>query len=231
MSELLKDNRDFVLPGDEIVNSIDYLPGKNCFREGNSIYSKRIGIVNVKGRVISIIPLCGVYFPKAGDMVIGEVRDIHSAGWVIDINSIGEAFLPLSGVREFIDTTKTELSRYYAVGDVLYAKINHANAHTIQLSMQDPRSRKFRSGRIVTMNPAKVPRLIGKEGSMINMIKDRSGCRINVGQNGLVWFEGERENLVVDSISLIEREAAMDGLTDKVSAMLNGSAGPRSDLQ
>jgi exosome complex component RRP4 len=125
-------------------------------------------------------------------------------------------------VREFIDTTKSDLSRFYNVKDVIYAKVNHANAHTIQLSMQDPRARKFRSGRIVTMSPSKVPRLIGKEGSMINLIKDHAKCRINVGQNGIVWFEGEREEVVVDAIKLIEREAAMGGLTDKVSAMLNG---------
>ncbi len=220
MSELKKQNREFVLPGEEIVNSIDYLPGKNCFREGNSILSKRIGIVNVKGRVISVIPLSGVYVPRGGDMVIGKIEDIQSSGWIVNINSISDAYLPLSGVREFIDTTKTDLSRFYAVGDVIYGKINYANSHTIHLSMQDPRARKFRSGRIVAMSPAKVPRLIGKEGSMINMIKDAALCRINVGQNGLVWFEGEKEDHVVDAIKLIEREASLDGLTDKVSAML-----------
>ena len=154
--------------------------------------------------MISIIPLSGVYIPRPGDMVIGKVKDIHSAGWVININSVGEAFLPLSGVREFIDTTKTDLARFYDVNDVVYAKINHANSHTIQLSMQDPRARKFNSGRIMTMSPSKVPRLIGKEGSMINMIKDHSGCRINVGQNGLVWFEGDKEDVVVNAIGLIE---------------------------
>ena len=57
---------------------------------------------------------------------------------------------------------------------------------------------------------------------MINMIKNSSGCRINVGQNGMVWFEGDHEDLVVDSVRLIENEAAREGLTDKVSSMLNG---------
>jgi exosome complex component RRP4 len=223
MTEMIKDNRDFVLPGEEIVNSIDFLPGKNCFREGNSIYSKRIGLVNVKGRVISVIPLSGVYVPRAGDMVIGRVEDIQSSGWNIDINSVSDAYLPLSGVREFIDTTKTDLSKFYTVGDVIYGKINHANSHTIQISMQDPRARKFRSGRIVTMSPSKVPRLIGKEGSMINLIKDSAGCRINVGQNGLVWFEGDNEDKVVDAINLIEKDASLNGLTEKVSAMLKGA--------
>jgi exosome complex component RRP4 len=223
MSDLKKQSREFVLPGEEIVNSIDYLPGKNCFREGNSILSKRIGLVNVKGRVISVIPLSGVYVPRGGDMVIGKVEDIQSSGWIVNINSISDAYLPLSGVREFIDTTKTDLSRFYAVGDVIYGKINYANSHTIHLSMQDPRARKFRSGRILSMSPSKVPRLIGKEGSMINMIKDAAACRINVGQNGLVWFEGEKEDRVVDAIKLIEREASLDGLTDKISSMLKAA--------
>ena len=53
--------------------------------------------------MISVIPLSGVYVPKGGDMVIGKVQDIQSSGWVIDINSISDAYLPLSGVREFID--------------------------------------------------------------------------------------------------------------------------------
>ena len=84
-------------------------------------------------------------------------------------------------------------------------------------------TRKFRSGRILNMSPSKVPRLIGKEGSMINMIKDAAACRINVGQNGLVWFEGEKEDRVVGAIKLIEREASLDGLTDKVSSMLQAA--------
>jgi exosome complex component RRP4 len=222
MSEFNKNDREIVIPGDEVINSIDYLPGRNCFREGNSIYAKRIGMVSVKGRVISVIPLSGVYVPRAGDMVIGRVEDIQSSGWVVDIKSTSDAYLPLSGVREFIDTSKTDLSRFYTVGDVIYAKINHANSHTIQLSMQDPRSRKFRSGRIISLNSAKVPRLIGKDGSMITMIKDKSRSRINVGQNGLVWFEGEKEDLVIEAVRLIETEATREGLTDRVSSMLNG---------
>jgi exosome complex component RRP4 len=220
MSELLKNERELVIPGDEIIKSMDYLPGRNCFREGDSIYAKKLGLVSVNRRVISVIPLSGVYIPKPGDMVIGEVIDIQNNGWVVDIKSVNEAFLPLSGVREYIDTSKTDLSKVYGMGDVVYAKISGTNSTSVYLSMQDPRSRKFRSGRIVRMSPAKVPRLIGKEGSMINLIKDKTQSSINIGQNGLVWFEGESEDKVLESIRLIEREAITDGLTDKVSKLL-----------
>jgi exosome complex component RRP4 len=229
MAEFIKKERDFVVPGDEIINSMDYLPGRNCLREGNSIYAKRLGIVNVDGRVISVIPLTGVYFPRIGDMVIGEVEDVQSNGWVVNINSAHSAYLPLSGVREFIDTSKTDLSRVYGVGEVIYANINSVvSANSIHLSMQDPRCRKFRSGRIVRMNPSKIPRLIGRQGSMIMMIKDLTGCRINVGQNGIICIEGEKEDLVIKAIEVIEHESQSEGLTDKISMLLGGSKTPKA---
>ena len=57
--EMLKNERDFVVPGDEIVKSMDYLPGKYTFREGDSIFAKRLGVVSMSGRVVSVIPLSG----------------------------------------------------------------------------------------------------------------------------------------------------------------------------
>jgi len=216
MVDLIKKDRELVIPGDEIIRSMDYLPGKNAFRDGDSICAKKLGLVSVNGRVISVIPLSGVYIPKAGDMVMGEVIDIQNNGWVIDIKSVNEGFLPLSGVREFIDTSKTDMSKVYGLGDVVYAKISAASSNSVYLTMQDTRSRKIRSGRVFKMSPAKVPRLIGKEGSMIKLIKDKTGCRISIGQNGLVWFEGDKEDGVIDAIKLIERESVTDGLTDKI---------------
>lgn len=217
---LLKKERDFVVPGDRIVQSLDYLPGRNSYREGDSIFAKRLGLVSVVNRVVSVIPLAGPYVPKVGDMVIGEVEEIQSNGWIINISGVYTAYMPLSGVREYIDTTRSQLSHYYGIGDVLYAKVSGANADSVQVSMQDTRARKFKTGRILTISPAKVPRLIGKEGSMIITIKERTGCRITVGQNGIIWIEGEKEDLAIEAINLVDREAAYEGLTDKVIKLL-----------
>ncbi|MFQ5648266.1 MAG: KH domain-containing protein, partial [Candidatus Aenigmatarchaeota archaeon] len=160
--------------------------------------------------------------PRVGDMVIAQVVDIQSNGWVLEIGAPHDAFMPLSGVREYIDTTKTALSSVYAMDDVLYAKVNSAQGDSIHLSMQDPRARKLRGGRIVKINPAKVPRLIGKAGSMVSMIKNKTDCKINIGQNGLVWFEGGKEELVLKAIEMVEEKAYTDGLTDKISKLLEG---------
>jgi exosome complex component RRP4 len=218
------EEKKIIIPGEEIISSMDYLPGRNCYREGNSIYSKKLGIIHLMNRVISVIPLSGVYIPKSGDMVIGEVVDIHSNGWVVDIKSTHDAYLPLSGVRRFIDTNKTDLSTVYAIGDVLYAKISSSSADSTHLSMQDIRAKKFISGRFYTINTAKVPRVIGKEGSMIKMIKDKTDCRISVGQNGTIWFEGGDEKRTIEILDVIQSEAHKNGLTNKISGMFNSSS-------
>ncbi|MEE9406034.1 MAG: exosome complex RNA-binding protein Rrp4 [Candidatus Aenigmarchaeota archaeon] len=222
MTELIKKEREFVVPGDEIVKSMDYLPGRNCFREGDAICARKIGLVSLSGRVISVIPLNGAYVPKVGDMVIATVEDIPGTrGWVMNINSPYRAFLPLSGVRDFIDTNRTSLDSVYRIGDVLYAKIHSISGiDMIDISMQDPRARKLRGGRIIKINPSKVPRMIGKQGSMISMIKDRTASRISIGQNGYLWMEGGDEKKVMEAIDMIDREAYMNGLTDKVSKLL-----------
>ena len=223
-------DREFVVPGDIIVDSMEYLPGRSCFREGNSIISKRVGMVNLEGRVISVIPFRGIYMPAREDMVIGEVKDVQSNGWVVDINCPYQAYLPLSGVRGYIDSSKTDMSKIYDVGDMIYAKVNMVNASkSVHLSMQDRICRKFLGGRILSVNPAKVPRIIGKRGSMIDMIKNKTGTRIVVGQNGIVWMEGEMEGLVLRIIKIIEDESHKEGLTNKVEKILEEETGGISE--
>jgi exosome complex component RRP4 len=215
----LKKNREFVIPGDEIVKSLDYLPGKNCFRDGESIITKRIGLVSAENRVVSVIPLNGVYIPSVGDMVIGDIIDIQgNSGWVVDIGSPFEAFLPLSGVREYI-SQRSDLSKIYNIGETIYAKVHAMSGSSVYLSMHDVMARKFREGMVIRMNPMKVPRLIGKQGSMINTIKDKTGARISVGQNGLVWVD-ENFDLIKEVVELIEKECFTEGLTDRVTKFL-----------
>lgn len=218
-----KTEKKVVLPGDEIIKSMDYLPGRNCFREGEVIYSKKIGVVYYKGRVIEVVPLSGIYMPQVGDMVIGRVEDFSHAGWKIDINCPYEAFLPLAGVRGFIEPSKTDISKIYDVGDVLYTKITEVSPQkNIRVTMKHPNARKFREGRVVKISSVKVPRLIGKNGSMINTIKEKTGCRISVGQNGFVWLQGEKEDLAVMAINEIEKKSQISGLTEHIGKMLGG---------
>lgn len=227
---LLKKERDFVVPGDRIVDSMEFLPGKNCFREGNSVYSKKLGLVSVMGRVVSVIPLNSVYSPRYDDMVIGEVTAINDNGWVVDINCPYHTLLPLSEVREYIDPAKTDMARMYNIGDMLYCRVSQVSiAKRIDVSMRDQRTKKLHGGMIIRVNPAKVPRIIGRQGSMIGMVKDKTGCMITAGQNGLVWLMGEKpvQDLAIEAIRTIEREAHREGLTDMIGQMLDKAEGQK----
>lgn len=216
-------DRKVVLPGDKIIESMDYLPGRNCFREANSIYSKRLGVVYYKGRVIEVIPLSGAYMPEVGDMVIGTVVEVQYNGWQVDINCPYKAYLPLAGVRGFIEPSKTDISKIYGVGDVIYAKVSEVTPmKDIRITMKDPKTRKFEDGRVVKVSPVKVPRVIGKQGSMINTIKDKTDCRISVGQNGIIWLQGEKEDLAAKAINEIENNSQIPGLTDHIGKLLGG---------
>jgi exosome complex component RRP4 len=220
-TETKQRERKIVLPGDIIIESMDYLPGRNCFREGSSIYSKRLGVVYYKGRVIEVVPLSGKYMPEVDDMVIGTVEEVQYSGWNININSPYRAFLSLAGVRGFIDQNKTDLSKIYAIGDVIYARVSEVTPQKdIRISMKDTNARKFENGRVLSVSPVKVPRVIGKQGSMINMIKEKTGCRISVGQNGVIWIQGEKEDLAAKAIREIQENSQIAGLTDHISKLL-----------
>lgn len=218
--ELLKKEHDFVVPGDKVVSSMEYLPGRNCFRDGDSVFSKRLGIVHVENHVISVVPLSGAYTPQMGDMVIGEVEDIQSNGWFIDINFPASTYLPLSGVSGYV-RAGTDLTRIYNIGELIYAKVASCTRQGVNLSMQDMRCRKLIGCKVISIDPVKVPRLIGRAGSMISMIKNKTGCNINVGQNGIVCLQGGLDELATKVIRIIEKDSHQEGLTDKIEKLLN----------
>lgn len=224
MSELLVKEKDIVSPGDVVAKGLDYLPGQGCYRANEEIKAKVLGIVRLKERLISITPFAGVYNPKVGDGIIGLIQDMQTTFWIVDINSPYDAILSLGeAVGEFVDITKTDISRYYDIGDIIYAKVlNVTKTKLVQLTMNDYRAKKLKGGRMLTITSAKVPRLIGKEGSMIELIKQKTGCQISVGQNGIVWLQGENEGLATEAILAIERNSHIAGLTDKITALLEG---------
>jgi len=224
MSELLVKDREFVTPGDVLATGLDYLPGNGCYREKDEIKSKLLGLVKLKERYISIIPLAGVYSPRQGDGIIGVITDLQPNMWIVDINSPYDAILLISEAsNDFIDTRRRDLSSYYDIGDIIYAKIlSVTKSKHITLTMKDRKTKKLISGKIMSITPSKVPRLIGKMGSMIELIKTKTNCQIVVGQNGVVWIKGEKESLASKAIKLIESEAHIEGLTDKVTKLLEG---------
>jgi exosome complex component RRP4 len=160
-----------------------------------------------------------------GDIIIGKVISTSIVSWKIDTNSAYEASLHASSVldRSF-NPLKDDIRKQFDVGDLLAAEVIAFNrTRDPVLSIKGRGLGKLRGGRIIEIHPAKVPRLIGRKGSMINLIKNETNSRITIGQNGLVWVSGkdnETELLIEKLIRKIEKEAHTSGLTDRIKELI-----------
>ncbi|MBD3253250.1 RNA-binding protein [Candidatus Pacearchaeota archaeon] len=212
--------RKIVIPGETIVSGDDYLPGDFTKKEHEDIVANRYGLAEVSGRVVRLIPISGVFEPRRGNTVIGRVEDTTFNGWIIDIGGPYSSFLPLAECPRFIN--KNDISEFAGIGDVMSVKIQSVKKGSIDLTLKSRGLGKLEGGRIIKVNPHKVPRVIGKEGSMINLIKNQTKTEITVGQNGYIWIRGDLdgESKAVDAIGLVVEEAISNGLTEKVEDFL-----------
>ncbi len=224
MSKILVQEKDIVIPGEVLAEGMDYLPGDNTYREDDKIYSKVIGLANLTGRVLKVTPLAGPYVLKVGDKIIGTVTDIAFSGWRIDTATAYSAMLNVKDATSRFIRKEEDLSKILAIGDNVVVKIiNVTSQNLIDLTMKEPGLHKISGGRIISIDSQKVPRVIGKKGSMIMVIKDKTGCDITVGQNGLIWLRGtaEGEYFAEQAIKLIEQKSHQDGLTEKIEKFLD----------
>ena len=228
MSKLIAKEKDIVVPGEVLAEGMDNLPSMGTYREGDKILAGRLGMVHIDGRIIKLIPMSGKYNPKRGDVIICEVMDINFGGWRVNTNSAYSAMLSMrDGTSEFIQKG-ADLTQYFNLGEHIIAQVvNVTSQKLIDLTMKGPGLHKLTGGRIIEVSPYKVPRVIGKQGSMVSMIKRATNCQVVVGQNGLVWIHGkpEGELLVEQSIRKIEKESHLSGLTDAMQKFLEKETG------
>lgn len=221
-----KIERRIVIPGEVIVKGEDYLPGEGTEKKGDEIITIRYGLAEESNRLVKVIALSGIYEPRRGNMVIGKVENITFYGWVINLDSPEGAFLPLQEVPKYVD--KDRLHEILDIGDLVVAKIIGVTSRGIDLTIKSRGLGKIDEGIIIKINSNKVPRVIGKEGSMINLIKKESDCNITVGQNGLIWIKGnkiEDELLVKKAIMFVNERSFTSGLTDEVKKWFEKNKG------
>ncbi len=217
-------NRELVVPG-QLIAEGGYSIHEGVFREGSSIYSSVVGLVDVRGHDISVIPLRSRYVPRRGDVVIGVVVDTHASGWILDLNSPYDGNLFVSNLlQRKVDLSREDISQYLGVGDVVVVEIMDVDERMrVLLEASGPGMGRITSGKLVEITPAKIPRVIGKKGSMLATLQNTSGCKLRVGRNGriMVWGEDTHMvNAVVEALLMIEREAHLSGLTDRVHQFL-----------
>lgn len=221
--EAKEESKDIVIPGEYLGEKQGRKIGKDAYYEGEKVFAGVLGIPRVNENEIIVIPLSGVYSPYVGDKVVALIESVEISGWGIDINCPYSAFLPLSeGVSDFVDTDRVDLSRYFDVGDVIFCTISKVTRNkTIRVSMREVGARKLYGGVLIKVNPTKVPRIIGKAGSMIMMIKEKTKCDIYTGQNGIIWIRGDDKAKAIEAIMMIDRQSHISGLTEKIEKFLS----------
>jgi exosome complex component RRP4 len=214
------EKKQLVTPG-ELLAEGEYLPGENTYMEQNKIYASRIGLVDTDNKKVNVVALRAFYVPKMGDIVIGTVLEVGFNGWTIDIKAPYTALLRASDVlaRPF-KPQNDELSAVLNAGDLIVANP--------QLTVGEPGLGKITRGQLLHVTPTKIPRVIGRKGSMISMIKQETGCQIILGLNGVILVTGktlEDEELAIEVIKKIEQESHTSGLTDRITQLLKERKG------
>jgi len=212
--------RDIVVPGD-IVADGDFKAGEGTFLDGNRLIANVVGLVNINGKSIYITSLQGTYRPREGDIVIGQVVDSSLRTWKVDICAPWSAVLPLSNaVSRRYDSNKSDPQSIFRVGEYILARvISFDRIQGPTLTVLERGLGRLTRGRVVNMLPSKIPRLVGRKQSMIDMIENETGARVEIGQNGVIWINAptlEDEILVERVTAMIERESHTTGLTDRV---------------
>jgi len=216
-----KQTRELVLPGDEVGKGKDKAgPGTKAI--GDVIVAVQSGILDRRGDRIGIIPMNGSYEPRPGDTVVGVVAEANPGNWIIDIKAPWLAPLHVSEAPWRVDFGET--TEYLKVGDAILCKILFVDEQKkVQVTLKDRNLTKLEGGELMEVPPVKVARVIGKNGSMLNLIKSYVECWLYVGQNGRIWLNGEPGEVLLakETITLICNEAHLSGLTDRVRGFLD----------
>ncbi|MEM4389921.1 MAG: exosome complex protein Rrp4 [Candidatus Micrarchaeia archaeon] len=191
-----------VVPGEKLFDAPKYIPG--AYVEGGKTYSSILALFNEEE--LRLVPLCGPYIPAIDDIVVGVVEEVKFAGYTVEIKSAYRGFLSTKETRD-----------EFRLGDVIVARVKGVDeVNNVQLV----EARKLVGGEIVEITAAKVPRVIGRKRSMLNLIREATKSEIIIGNNGRAWIKGGNTSLATQALLKIEKEAHTKGLTDRMAEFL-----------
>lgn len=188
--------KSIVVPGEPVDDKVTSF----AFREKGAAFSMVLGLRSQKNGLTKVVPLHGKYLANPGDLIIGIVSGVKHGGCVVDINSPYEAFL----------RTEYEGFRF---GDIISAKVYEVN-EVREASLGD--DRRLTDGEVIEISPVRVMRVIGKDNSMLNLLREKTKTMIFVGKNGRVWLKGGDIQKAKEAVFKIEREAHSTGLTKRM---------------
>ena len=214
----------FVLPGDVIVTG-DYRPEQNVILDGDRLMSTAVGFSEIEDNLVTVTPLTGLYTPKTDDLVIGKIVSHNALSWEVDINSYYPGILTAFDIfGKDYSASRDDLSLKLNTGDIILARIANVNSRDPLLTIAGENLGKIDSGELIKISPSKIPRLIGKHGSMIQTIEASTNISITVGQNGLIIFKYDNSTGLKNAIASIKMIAMTyedANIEEKIQNILN----------
>ena len=230
--------REVVVPG-QLLAEGRYRASFGTYDEEGKIFSSLLGLAELRGNTVKVVALEGAYIPKEGDLVIGTINIVAGNNWKVNIGGPYGASLHANNAlrRPYSE----DISEYMNIGDVIAAEVIAFDRGSGPfLGMKGRDLRVLQGGMILDVSSAKIPRIIGRRGSMINMIQDHLNIETMVGQNGRIWIRApstEVLRLAIKAFKTIEAQAHTSKLTDRISEMLaeematiKGSSKPEEEV-
>ena len=226
--KLFVKQRDLVVPGQLIAEGdIGVTTPTYINKIGSKLYSTVIGLVNIdeERKSLGIIPLEGFYYPSPEDLVIGVIKNVGITSWEVDIRAPFTAILYAADLLgRPINPAKEDLSQYLDVGDMILAKVEvFDRTRDPILTTKGKGLGKITKGAVIEISPVKVPRVIGKKGSMHQVLEEETGCKVVIARNGRILIDCPNkalEEILILAIRKIERESHIPGLTDRIKEFI-----------
>jgi len=196
-------------------------PGTGTYRVGGKVYASVLGLLSPKPPFVHVIPLSGRYIPKPNDTVIGTVTDCQGTFWLLDIGAPRWAPLHMTGTPWKVEIGETD--HFLRVGEAVVVRVESLEATgRIGVTMIGDGLGKLEGGTIVVVSPARIPRVVGRSGSMIQTITRHTGAQIAIGQNGRIWVGGSPDAIqrTREALRLIDEEGQRAGLSERVESYL-----------
>lgn len=214
------EDRTIVLPGD-VVGDKRSLAGPGTKLVGDRVIAITAGVLQSLGEKVSVLPMNGAYDPRPGDQVIGIIAEANPGNWIVDIRAPWLCPMHVSEVPWRVDFGET--TSYLKVGDAVLCKVLFVDEQKkVQVTLKDRNLTKLEGGEILDISATKVARLIGKNGSMLNLLKEYVECWLFVGQNGRVWLNGDPKEVLLakEAIQQIVTYGNQPGVTERVKEFL-----------
>jgi exosome complex component RRP4 len=208
-----------VLPGDLLETKSK--PGRGIFRSSGRVHASVLGFSSDQSGYMNVNAIAGRYSPKIGDKIVAICVETGPSVWRMDIGASFNSTLHHSESGWKVPFGDT--ARFLSIGDAIWAEVFMVDAAgTHQISLKKDDCRKLYSGTVLKIESTNVPRVIGKQGSMITTIREKTRTRIQIGQNGYIWIDGEGADIAIaqKAIEMIDNEANAKGLTKKIEKLM-----------